>query len=214
MTTIILTPITGAAAYVSVAQLRNYLGQVPDNATTDAQMVEVITRAQAIVDGELGFSFAGYDSAASARRINSYGGQYLTLPYYQAGTITAVALAREAADPDNSGGVGPVTLPTAWPITDYEVEPDNAQTLWRPGGWYRGRYSVTAKWGYGTAPDSVVQVTLEVAVNLWQTRDRGMTTLNVGVEGGGGQPFARALTWEQRDRLERVREQYVGWVIG
>jgi len=91
---------------------------------------------------------------------------------------------------------------------DYEIDADDHTYLYRPGGWPRARYAATARWGYGEPPAAIVEVTLQVAVNLWQARQAGQFSDIVGVEGGGGVGYARALTNQQRMIIDDVRLRY------
>jgi len=71
---------------------------------------------------------------------------------------------------------------------------------------------VTAIWGYGPAPASVVEVELEIAVNIWRSAAASSFGTAVGVEGGGAVTVNRALTWAQRNILDGIRASYVGVV--
>lgn len=204
-------------AYITSAELRLYLPQLKDDSDTNLVLERCIDEAQAVVDAELEFSFDGYATEAAAKIIRNktesyqvairsgelYGLQasdyfsnlkpsvYLTVPYYQPGTLTAVTLDGTA-------------------VPDYQIEDDDHRRLWRPYGWRPGNYTVTAKWGYGPAPASVVRVVVELAVNFWRGRDRAMYTDVVGVEGGGAVGYTRALTNLQRYILYRVKNKYAG----
>jgi hypothetical protein len=174
--------------------LRTYLPQVPAGVEIDAELLGILETATDVVIGAMGFTFAGYASAAS-RSWSSYGGEtILQLPYHQDGTLTALAHDSTAID-----------------STDYEAEADSHIHLYRSSGWSAGRYTATAAWGYGDPPDSIVQVTMEVAVNLWRGRDRGMYTDVIGVEGGGAVGYQRSMTNQQRMVLEHVRRRYGVW---
>jgi hypothetical protein len=72
-------------------------------------------------------------------------------------------------------------------------------------GWYGSqpmRYRVTARWGYGPVPAEIEQVTLELAVNIWRSKDKGGFTEMVGVEGQGGIRAVAHLTRGQQAVLE------------
>jgi hypothetical protein len=186
-------------AYATVAELRdNYLPQVAATAANDAILQHYLDEATDAVTRELTFDFAGYAASASAQKFMAAGGNYLHLPNYQAGTLTAVATYQSA------------TSTTA--ITDYEVVDEDHRYLWRPDGWQAGRYVATAKWGYGTAPASLIGVVCQVAVNLWYGRARGQYSDVVGVEGGGAVGYQRNLTNYQRMVIAAVRREYEGVV--
>jgi hypothetical protein len=183
-------------AYGTVAQLREMLPQVPDTTANDALLATFLDRATELVEGQLGLVFAAYPATATARRFNARGGAYLRLPYYLAGSLTELRYVyADLSDAEIAS-------------TDYEIEADDHTALWRPGGWTPGRYEATAKWGYGPAPAAIVQVTLEIAVNLWRGRDRGMFSDVVGVEGGGAVGYQRALTNQQRMVIQSVATKY------
>jgi hypothetical protein len=201
------TPATGVTTYASVAQLRDYLPQVPSGASYDADLTDVLERATAAIDLELGFSFGGYATAA-ARSFFASGGRVLHLPYYQSGTLTAISLTYEESDRPEAANTATQTLPTATAFTDYYAEWDDHTYLWRPTGWPRGRYSATAAWGYGDAPDSVVQICLEVARDLWQAKDGNMASLTVGVDGPGVRTVQYAWTHRQYTALRHIRYAY------
>lgn len=183
--------------YATVAQFHGLFDSMPNTDATTALLEELLERATQMVDRELGFSFAAYGAEATDKDVYSgNGGRYLYLPAYQSGSLESVALLSYRGTDDESETAE----------TEYVEE-----TRWRlflSDGWPAKRwYRVSAIWGCGPAPVDVVQVTLEIAANLYQGRNSGGAT-QIGAEGGGGQPFARALTWGQRDVIARVRMQY------
>lgn len=194
-------------AYVTVTELRTNLPQVATGTTNDALLQTVLDEATMAVEGVLGFSFGAY-AAASARDVRCRAtSEYLTLPAYQAGSVTAVY---EVSCKGTSSE-------TTEAITDYEMlsnhDPDDDPRLyystgWRGGTWYR----VTATWGYGPPPDDVKRVVKELAFTLWQARQSGNFTGIVGVDGGGGIAYARALTAQQRMLIENARTRALGVV--
>jgi hypothetical protein len=191
-------------AYATVADLREMLPQVAASATTDTLLQTFLDRATDIVDLALGFSFAAYGAAATAKDIRAAGGQYLELPGYKAASITKVY------EVDAKGATSETTEEVL--STEYDILDDGRLYLdegWDVGGWYR----ITAIWGWGAAPASIIQVALEVAVNLWRGRDRGMFSDVIGVEGGGAIGYQRALTNQQRMIIEGVRARTLGVVV-
>jgi hypothetical protein len=183
------------SAYATVVDLREYLDQVRDTEATDAALETVLERATAMVDGVLGFHFSAYGETATERDVwSGAGGEFLYLPAHEAGSLTGITLV---------SGRG-----TDWEaeteITDYVVE--ERWRLYRYAGWTRRRwYRATAVWGLGDPPAEVVEVTLQVAVNLWQGRDAGRWSENVGE---GAVQYQRALGWPQRNTLAPVRNKY------
>lgn len=188
-------------SYANVAQLREYLSQVPTGATQDAQLQATLDRAHEIVTEALSFEFQDWPAEASERDVPGSGSVWLQIPAYKPGSITQVL---EVA------GRGLATESTET-VTEYVVEPDGRLFCaygWRPWRYYR----VTAIWGYGPAPASVVEVELEIAVNIWRSRDAAGFGTMAGVEGQGATAYNRALTWAQRSILDGVRARYLGVV--
>jgi hypothetical protein len=184
--------------YATVAQLRQYLPDVPVDADNDALLTSVLERATAIVEAELGFEFAAYDYVADEKDVYAgAGGKWLYCPAHMPESVTAVDLvASRGGDSESTEAV-----------TEY-VESDRYRLYldagWLPRRWYR----VTAVWGYGAVPTEIVEVTLEVAVNIWRGRDAMNWSTELGATSGGATPYRRALTWAQRSIIERVKGQF------
>ncbi|MDD5059300.1 MAG: hypothetical protein PHQ60_15695 [Sideroxydans sp.] len=184
--------------YATVAQVREYLPQLGDD--DEALLEDVLDRATDIIDGELGFSFAAYDEYAAASNRDVYsgaGGKWLYLPAHEADSVESVYLVSQRGTDDEETDE----------LTEYVVETRSRLYLeegWLPRRWYR----VAAVWGYGPAPDAIVQVTLEVAVNLWQGRDAVSWSGSLGVDGGSSRPYQRSLNWAQKSIIQRVKSQY------
>jgi len=154
--------------------------------------------ATAEVEDALGFKFEGYLAAETARKFNSNGGAtLLKLPYYEAGSLTNVSTVS-----------GSGTEATLTEITDYDIEDDDHTYLYRSWGWSAGRYSATAKWGYGEPPTEVVELTLQKATNLFIGAQGGQYSDVVGVEGAGAVGYNRAWTHAQRAVIASVRTKY------
>lgn len=185
-------------SYASLSQMRAILAQVASGAANDAAMLHDLSVASDTLKMELGIDFAGYDSAATARRFHGGGSDLLRLPYHQSGSLTTICPVWS----DLINGVAYVLG------TDYEIEDDDHTWLYNPRGWPRGRYEATAKWGYGSPPASIVQVCLELAVNLWIGSQGGQFSDIVGIEGAGAVGYQRALTNRQRMVLEDVKARY------
>jgi hypothetical protein len=185
-------------SYGLITEMYTLLPQVTVSAANDALLGEMLSRATDIVDMALGFSYASY-SAAAAKDVRAVGGQYLELPAYELGSVTAVYAV---------SGKGTLSEGTD-AVTEYDALDDGR--LYANGGWGADTwYRVTAEWGYGTPPDSIVQVTLEVAVNLWRGKDRGLYSDVIGVEGGGAVGYQRALTNQQRMIIAGARNRALG----
>ncbi len=188
--------------YGTVSELRQLLGQVSAGDANDDLMEVFLERATDTVDLVLGFSFADWPYAAEPtdKDVLSSGGQYLYLPACEAESVDKVSLITSRGK----------TTETTTEVEDWLAEEtERPYRLYRADGWTLGAwYRVTANWGYGPAPVSVVQVTLELAVNLWRGKDRGMYSDVIGVEGGGAVGYQRALTNQQRMILSAVRARY------
>lgn len=176
--------------------------------TTDTLLQAALDRATDMVRSALRslladptFDYTAY-GAASTKIVYGYNSEYLTLPAYQLGSITLVE--------DQSG-----YSPSIYSTVDsdlYEAQADGR--VYRAGGWSGAtRYRVTAAWGYGpTPPDAVVQLVLELAVNIWRSRDKGGFTEIVGTEGAGAIRQIAGLNKQQQMILEDLRDQLI--VIG
>lgn len=189
--------------YATVAQFRQYLPQAQEGSEDDSLITDVLTRASALVNAAVGLPFfsVGEDwPTATVKKIFSESSVWLKLPAYQEGSITLLT---------EAGG--------ATALTDWEEQWGHGRLyLWRESGWGGKRYSVTATWGYGPPPDTIIEVTLECAVNLWRMRDRGMyqeVQTGPGTTGtGGGQVtalrFIGGLTSQQRAILATERAKW------
>lgn len=186
-------------AYATVAELKRYMPQVTDSGE-DPFLSTVLDRATDMVDDHLGFSFAAHGATATERDVwSGNGGDYLLLPAYKAGSLASVYLVT-----DRGGDSEDDTTE----VDDYTE--DERWRLWRAAKWpRRAWYRCSAIWGPGTAPESIKEVTIEIAVNIWRGRDAGAFDRS-GAEGGGSIAYARALTWSQRSAIDRVRMQFWG----
>jgi hypothetical protein len=193
------------APYATAATLRTqYLVQLntgtsEEIAAKDATLNTFLVNATSIVEAALGFAFEGYDELATARRVRSYGGAYITLPPHLAGSITAVAWGGSVVD-------GTTWIETPSGMLE-RVSSDVLLTSWA-GCWSEGFYSVTARWGYGDPPSSIVEVVCELAVNIWRSRDKGSFTEVIGTQGSGYLKVVGALTGAQREVIEAVKSRY------
>lgn len=186
-------------AYATVAELRQYLPQVQKNTEQDDLLGVMLDRATSIIDGVLGFSFAAYPAAA-ARTVYADSTEYLLLPVVKVDSVTSVLDADSVA------------------ITGYGTKQVRQRLyLYQPTGWPVTPISVTGQWGYGPAPASVVQVCLELAVNNWRAKDRGLFSDVIGVETGSAGAlgntgavvgYAGALTNQQKMVLGGIKRNY------
>jgi len=188
------------ATYATVSQWREHLTQVPAGATEDALLTAILERAHKIVGRRLTFEFGAYGAAAEQDVLCRHSRCWLELPYHEIGGVASVyELSGRGASTETETEV------EGW------VEEDDCRlclhTGWSRGAWYR----VTATWGYGEAPADIVEVELEVAVNLYVGRPAGGNA-SFGTDNQGGQPYPRALTWNQRDTIDEIRKDYLGVV--
>lgn len=194
-------------AYATVAQLREYMGQIKPSLDNDGLLGRILDRATQIIDTELGTSFA-LASSAGTSVVYGDGTDYLKPPAFVAGSVTAV------------------TAPTGYTAPSYLVSGDLlvvtrdgllgplygseslAGRMYAPaGGWLAGvPYTVAATFGYTAYPADIVEACLEIAVDLWRFRDAGSIKM-AGVEGAGvvsgkGLPATARMILDARIRRE------------
>lgn len=190
------TPATASTSYATVAQFRAMLTQVPAGAATDALIETYLDRATAMIDGELGFSFAAFGAAATDKDFRlTRADDTLYLPAYSPGSITHVYEVSAKG----------TTYETTDEVLSTEYDVLDNYALYRYEGWPAGWYRVTAIWGYGEAPADIQQVCLEKAVNLFIGAQGGQFSDIVGVEGAGAVGYNRAWTNSQRSVLMQTR---------
>lgn len=168
--------------------------------TTSGLLQSCLDRATETVRGQLRalladptFDWVAWPSATT-KIVTGVLGEYLYLPPHQAGSVSLVEY-MSTTNPANY---------TA--IADQWLEEDGR--LWRAAGWLPQRYRVTAVWGYGpTVPAQAVEVVLELAVNIWRSRDKGGFTEMVGVEGGGAIRAVAGLTKQQQATLIALSQE-------
>ena len=159
----------------------------------------MLERATALIDGELGFSFAAFGALATNKDfLLERANQTLYLPAYSAGTLTNIYELTAKGDPAESTDE---VLSTYYDILD-----DGG--LYRYTGWPAGWYRATAIWGVGPVPTDLVQVCLEKAINLWGARDSRQISDVIGVEGGSAIGYQRSWTNMQRSVLQNVRVRF------
>jgi hypothetical protein len=196
--------------YATVDQLRAYIPQLPTEAATpgtEELLNNVLIRATSIIDAALAqalgvssFGFAAYGTA-STKLVNGYGGEYLTLPAHEAGSVTLI---------EYLSSVSPSVYTTL--DTDYWSEEEDGRIYYPSGqmyGWFgSNRYRVTAKWGYGPVPAAIEEITLELAVNIWRSKTKGSFTEVIGVEGAGAVRVDAGLTKAQQAVIKNVAQAY------
>lgn len=164
--------------------------------TTDALLQDCLDRARDTLDVQIGWAFFDLGAAwplASTRTVRSEASQWLRLPPYKAGSIAQITLHGDTQALD-----------------DYEEDWDAGRYyLYRDDGWAAARHTITAQWGYGPAPDAIVQLNLELAVNIWRARAKGMYVDVQGAEGGGAIRFVGGLTKSQQATISAIRRAYV-----
>lgn len=199
---------TDAAPLTASGALLTPAGTVQVQPASDTLLSQALDRATDIVRGAMRslladptFDYTGWN-VASTTIVRGYDGYYLHLPPYRAGTVTLV---------ESQSG----SSPSAYTTLSSDIwEATSSGSLYRASGWGGAmwgelpRYRVTAVWGYGpTPPDAIVQLTLELAVNIYRTRDKGGFTDTIGVDGQGATRFVSGLTNLQRQVLESMAHQ-------
>lgn len=195
-------PLTASAASLTPASTitiapasDTVLQQCLDRAT------DIVRSAMRSLLADPTFDYTAY-VAASTKIVRAYDGHYLTLPAYQLGSITLV---------EYQSGSYPSTY-TTLTADQWEAQADGR--IYRASGWGGGfwgdlpRYRITAIWGWGpTPPDAIVEVTLEAAVNIWRSRDKGGFIETAGADGAGALRVVTGLTKQQQLTLESLRDQ-------
>lgn len=200
-------PLTGDASLLTPAST------ITIAPATDSLLQNCLDRATDIVRSALRslladetFDYTAYVAPAT-KIVRGFDSFYLRLPAYQLGSVTLI---------EYQSGSNPSTYTT---LTSDQWEALADGRIYRSFGWQAGiwgdypRYRITAVWGYGpTPPNAIVQLTLELAVNIWRSRDKGGFTEIVGVEGPGGIRQIAGLNKQQQMILESLRDQLI--VIG
>lgn len=191
---------------VSKEDVKRYLKQLGDFAGTDYDTLldTICPRVQDTIELYLGFTFDNAYTSATTKTVYGSGTPWLTLPPHELGSITLVTV---------EGGTGA--------ITGYAEESDGSAlyfTGYAPysGGWGPTRYVVTANWGYGDWPDSVKEVAVELAANIFTESKTGHFSDVQGVNGAGGDVavgYSKALTARQKLVLDMVKRKYRPLVI-
>lgn len=208
-------------AYATVDQLRRYIQQAPDGSDEDVRLAEILDRASAIVDLVVGYTF---DTATVGTRVvYGDGTSYLPLPPFETGTVTTVTSISSVTVPNyvvegnslravDSQGIKPSYPRTyhrhAW-YTGYEDDVTNGHVVLFGGGrvttaWRAGvPYTVSAAWGSASINPAVVEATLEIAADIYKTKDAGFATV-IGVEGAGAVNIRNALPLKAKTILDAL----------
>lgn len=180
---------------------QHYLTQIGDE--HDATLQAMIDNASRIVTDLLApVVFADDWASASALLVRHSGAERLYLPAHKTGTVATVTRL------DDSLVQSDYTAETGDLYGTVEVN----RALYRRQGWARGRYSITAQWGYGAAPASVKEVLAEMVVNIWRAKDSGNFSDVVGIEGANAVGYSKALTALQKQTLGTLRTRMLGGV--
>lgn len=192
-------------AYATVANIREYLDQVPTNAGTTALLQNVLDRATAIIDTELGFAFGS--SAVTTRTVYGDGTDFLQPPRFVAGSVTAVTTTSGYTVPDYVEQDGWLVVTRAGRLGNQYGGATGLLAPARYGeGWAAGLpYTVAATYGYPTVPADIVECCLEIAIRIYKAKDAGFSDV-VGVEGSGAVGYSGALPALVRRILDRYRE--------
>lgn len=181
-----------AATYLTIEEFAGedgYLHQLDiTEPSVETKALAVLERAESIVDGILGYHYEAY--ANGQKTVRAQRGEYFTLPAHDIGSVTAVT------------DMYDVTL-------DEWQELENGMLLFTNaygylGNWGGAFWKVTADWGYGPVPPDVKEVTLEIAVNIWQSAEAGKFTDVVGASDGGAAGYEKELTAQQRMILKNA----------
>lgn len=175
-------------AYATADQFKRYFDQFAGTSTHDTLIGEVLDRATAIIDTEIGYSFTGGVNpvTTSPQVIYGSGTPLLTLPH-RGRTVTAVTAPTGYTVPTYAE----ITIPLQGSYLHTKDTSGVLYAPWRRRGlgdmtWYtlvwdeNTPYTVTATFGWGTAPADVVEACLELAVMIFRFKESG----GVGEIGG------------------------------
>lgn len=161
-------------AYASVTQLKeDHLTQLRDDSEWDGALGRCLDAATALIDSELGYSFAA--AAASTRVVYGDGTHYLELPADldtdAAITVTTISgytvpsYVRQGGYLVSTDATG-ILYGATWPY--------GLQSSTYSGGWVKHvPYTVAGTYGYGaTVPEDIKRLCCEIARDFWYDRDR------------------------------------------
>lgn len=182
--------LTGIAPTITIEPNKDVLLQDCLDRATDSIRQEL---RSCLADSS--FDFAAYPSV-STRIIDGYLTYYLTILPHQTGSITLV---------ERQVGWNPEQYQA---IPDQWIEQLLTGQLYRGMGWRNERYRITAIWGYGpTIPASIVELTLELAINIWRSKDKGGFTDIIGASGLGEIRQVTGLGKNQQATIRNIANQ-------
>jgi hypothetical protein len=162
-------------ALATLQQFREYYPQGSGSALSDSLIRDVLDRAEAILELEIGYPLD--DAAVETRTIYGSGSNFLTLPRHIADSVTEVTAP--------SGYLVPTYIKTAGGLA---ATTDGIYYRHLPGyspAWIDGvPYAVTATWGTRATTADLTEACLELAVEIYRGRDSGFSG-TVGVDGAG-----------------------------
>lgn len=195
-------------SYATIVEFRLYAPSVPSGTDTTIQLcldnaTAIVRSAMRSMLADPAFDYTAY-AAASTAIVLGYDVYYLRLPAYQLGSITLVEY-QSASNPSAYSTIE---------ATQWEAQADGR--LYRASGWgYSSygdhpRYRITAVWGYGpTPPGAIKEVTLQLAVNIYRSSDKGGFVEAITSDGSGTMSQVGHLTRLQRQTLEAERDQLI-----
>jgi hypothetical protein len=157
--------------------------QMRFNAKNDQLLQTVLERATAIVDRFLGFSFVGYTNGT--KQIVTSRSAWLALPPHDSTQPVVPSISTMRLSSYQYINKSLYALGSNWAALGAVVE-------------------VEAAWGYGNVPLDLVEVTLEIAVNIWRSKDAARFTNVVFNEGSVG--YEGALTPLQRQIIDKIKD--------
>lgn len=181
---------------ITPTDIRAYLGQVKQATDTDALLADIAVRAESIVTEALGFAFDAYAAATARDVAHATSSMYFRLPTCRSGSVTSVARIDRYA----------MTTEATVAVSDWREQ--SKGYLYRSAGWPAAWYRVTAQWGYGPPPPAITEVVMELAVNIWRSKEKGSFTEMIGPDGGGQVRVVGGLTKQQRDVIASVQRRY------
>lgn len=209
-----------AATYATIANLRGVVGVLDQATATDVNrdviMQACLDDAQAILDGEMGFTLVA--AAATTKVVYGDGTAYLTPPPHTAGSVTLVvgptgytvpAYVQQNGILVTTDASGLLYLPPgysfAWSAYAWSAYNPFASSA---GVWARGvPYTVSATYGAAAADLLVVRrITLELAVQLYRFRDAGGSTV-ISTE-AAIVTVKNAFSPVVRGAIERLKQKY------
>lgn len=186
--------------YTTPLAILEYLDQLEGTNEEQVQLQRIAERATSIIDTALGgIAFGAWPATATSAAVLSYGGAYLSLPAHKPASVTAVAL-------------GTATVPfgvwTETPRGNLILTSGLLGGWYNRRGWAAGVYTITAIWGYGPPPPAIEQLALEIAVNIWRAKDKGMFQETLGAADGANIRYVGGLNSTQMAILNGVRDAY------